>query len=53
VVESAPPAPRPLYKRWWPWAAAGAAVAAVVITGIALSGGSYQRDGTLGTLGPR
>jgi hypothetical protein len=43
------PAP-PLYRRWWVWAAMGAA--AVVATGLVLaSDGSGARKGTLGTLG--
>jgi tetratricopeptide (TPR) repeat protein len=52
VVESPPPR-RPLYKRWWTWAAVGAVVVGAVVTGVALSGGSYQKDGSLGTLGPK
>jgi tetratricopeptide (TPR) repeat protein len=53
-VESPAPAPRrPLYQRWWAWGAVGAVVVAAVVTGVALSGGSYQKDGSLGTLGPR
>jgi tetratricopeptide (TPR) repeat protein len=35
-----PEAPHPFYTRWWFWTAAGAVVAAGVITAVALSGGS-------------
>jgi hypothetical protein len=48
-----PPPERPLYRRWWVWAAAGAVVAGTVATTLLLSRSSYQKDGTLGTLGGR
>jgi len=47
--------PRPLYRRWWFWAAIGGAVAAAVVTGVALSSsgdGGYVKDGSLTTLRP-
>jgi tetratricopeptide (TPR) repeat protein len=44
---------RPVYRRWWFWATAGAVAAATVLTGLALrrGGASYARQGSLGTLG--
>src|SRR5437762_2797615 len=54
AVVATPLAPvRPLYRRWWVWAAAGGVVAAAVASTLLLSRSSYQKDGSLGTLGPR
>jgi hypothetical protein len=52
AAEPAPPAPRPVYKRWWFWAGAGAVVAAgVITTALLLRGDSYSKSGSLGTVG--
>jgi tetratricopeptide (TPR) repeat protein len=53
VVATPLPPPRPLYRRWWVWAAAGGVVAAAVGTALLLGRASYQKDGSLGTLGSR
>jgi tetratricopeptide (TPR) repeat protein len=52
---SASPLPpvRPLYRRWWVWASAGAVVAAGVATVLFLGRSSYQQEGSLGTIGTR
>lgn len=47
VTASVPPAPltkSPIYKRWWFWTAGGVALAAVVITAVAISsaGGTWS-----------
>jgi hypothetical protein len=47
-----PPAPLPIHKRWWFWAAAGGAVASAITAAIFLSrGDSYEKSGSLGSLG--
>jgi tetratricopeptide (TPR) repeat protein len=53
VVAAPLPPVRPLYRRWWVWAAAGGVVVGAVATTLLLSRSSYQKDGSLGTLGPR
>jgi tetratricopeptide (TPR) repeat protein len=52
IAQPLPPA-RPLYRRWWVWASAGAVVAAGLTTALLLGRSSYQQEGTLGTLGSR
>jgi tetratricopeptide (TPR) repeat protein len=45
-------APRPVWRRWWFWAGAGTVVAAAVITTVLVRrGDSYDKAGSLGTLG--
>jgi tetratricopeptide (TPR) repeat protein len=51
VIEQPLPVVRPLYKRWWVWATAGAVVAAGLTTALLLGRSSYQQEGSLGTLG--
>jgi tetratricopeptide (TPR) repeat protein len=51
VVAQPLPAVRPLYRRWWVWATAGAVVAAGLTTALLLGRSSYQQEGSLGTLG--
>jgi tetratricopeptide (TPR) repeat protein len=52
IVEPLPP-PRPIYRRWWVWATAGGVVVAGLATTLLLSRSSYQKEGSLGTLGTR
>ena len=45
-------APRPVWRRWWFWAGAGTVVAAAVVTTLLVRrGDSYDKAGSLGTLG--
>ncbi len=49
----AEPSRRPVYQRWWFWAAVGGVVAAGAGSALfLLSGDSYTKKGSLGTLGP-
>jgi tetratricopeptide (TPR) repeat protein len=52
-VVAAPLPPPPLYRRWWVWTAVGAVVVTGVATALLLGRASYQKEGSLGTLGTR
>jgi hypothetical protein len=59
VAASPPPPPRdepsgakPLWQRWELWAGAGAVVVTGIVVTLLLSSSSYEKDGSLGTLGP-
>jgi tetratricopeptide (TPR) repeat protein len=51
---TAPPLPPqpPLYRRWWVWASVAGVLAAGVTTTVLLGRPSYQKAGSLATLGP-
>jgi hypothetical protein len=53
VTGTATPAGRRVspFRRWWFWATVGAVAAAGAATFVLLSRSSYQKEGTLGTLG--
>ena len=48
---SAPPAPRPIYKRWWFWTAVGVVVAGATV-GVVVASQPGEADGIRGTLSP-